>query len=362
MTKLSVGSSPHHHNKSDTGAVMRMVVYAAIPGIAMQIYMFGYGLLIQLALAITTAVLTEVVILELRKKNTERAVKDYSALLCGVLLAISIPPLAPWWVIVIGTFFAIAIVKQLYGGLGFNLFNPAMAAYVMLLISFPVQMTAWLPPESLTLQNYSLWDTIHTVFTGFTASGYSIAQLQVTVDGATMATPLDHMKVALTEGYVVSEALNNKLFSGSMAHGWGPVSIAYLLGGLVLLKTKIINWHIPVSMVASAALISALLFVVDSSTHASPWFHIINGSLLVGAFFIATDPVSASTTNRGRLVFGALIGFWVIVIRTWGGYPDAVAFAVVLMNMAVPLIDYYTKPLTYGHKLKAKSMSKGGDQ
>jgi electron transport complex protein RnfD len=361
MTKLTVASSPHHHNQRDTGAVMRLVVYAALPGIAMQTYMFGYGVLIQLVLAIVTAVVTEVAILELRKKNSERAVKDYSALLCGLLLAISIPPLAPWWVIVIGTFFAIAIVKQLYGGLGFNLFNPAMAAYVMLLISFPVQMTAWMPPGSLTVQNFGLWDTIHTVFTGFTATGYSIAQLQVTIDGATMATPLDHVKVALSEGYIISEALNDKLFSGSMGHGWGPVSIAYLLGGLALVKARVINWHIPASMIIGALIVSSVLFLADSSTHASPWFHLINGSLLLGAFFIATDPVSASTTNRGRIIFGASIGFWIIVIRTWGGYPDAIAFAVVLMNMAVPLIDYYTKPVSYGHKVKAKSMSSKGE-
>lgn len=341
---------------------MRLVVYAALPGIAMQIYMFGYGLLIQLLLAIATAVVTEVVILEIRKKNTERAVKDYSALLCGLLLAISIPPLAPWWVIVIGTFFAIAFVKQLYGGLGFNLFNPAMAAYVMLLISFPVQMTAWMPPASLTVQNYSLWDAIHTIFTGFTATGFDIAQLQVTIDGATMATPLDHVKVALSEGYVISEALSDTLFSGSIGNGWGPVSVAYLVGGLVLIKAKVINWHIPASMILSAMVVSTLLFLVDSSTHASPWFHLINGSLVLGAFFIATDPVSASTTNRGRLIFGAAIGFWVIVIRTWGGYPDAIAFAVVFMNMAVPLIDYYTKPVTYGHQVKAKKMASRGDQ
>lgn len=358
MTKLHVASSPHHHNQRDTGAVMRMVIYAAIPGIAMQTYMFGYGVLVQLALAIVTAVVSEILILELRNKNAERAFKDYSALLCGLLLAISIPPLAPWWVIVIGTFFSIAIVKQLYGGLGYNLFNPAMAGYVMLLISFPVQMTAWMPPLNLTLQNIGLWDTIHTVFTGYTASGYSIAQLQVTVDGATMATPLDHIKVALSEGYIVSEGLNDKLFHGSMASGWGAVAITYLLGGLVLIKTRIINWHIPASMIVSAMLVSGVLFVFDPSTHASPWFHFVNGSLILGAFFIATDPVSASTTNKGRIVFGAAIGFWIIVIRTWGGYPDAVAFAVILMNMAVPLIDYYTKPRTYGHKVKAKRVAK----
>lgn len=358
MTKLHVGSSPHHHNQRDTGAVMRLVVYAAVPGIVMQTYMFGYGVLVQLVLAIATAVITEVLILELRNKNAERAFKDYSALLCGLLLAVSIPPLAPWWVVVIGTFFSIAIVKQLYGGLGFNLFNPAMAGYVMLLISFPVQMTAWLPPSSLTLQDIGVWDTIHTIFTGYTASGYSIEQLQVTVDGATMATPLDHIRVSLSEGYVISEGLNDKLFNGSIGLGWGPVAMAYLAGGLLLIKTKVINWHIPASMIISALTVSSVLFLVDPSTHASPWFHLINGSLIIGAFFIATDPVSASTTNKGRIVFGAAIGFWIIIIRTYGGYPDAVAFAVVLMNMAVPLIDYYTKPITYGHKIKTKSVAK----
>lgn len=361
MSKLSVASSPHHHNQRDTGAVMRLVIYAMIPGIIVQAIMFGYGVLIQLLLAIITAVVTEIAILELRKKNSERAFKDCSAMLAAMLLAISIPPLAPWWIIVIGTFFSIAIVKQLYGGLGFNIFNPAMAGYVMLLISFPVQMTAWMPPVSLTEQSIGLWDTIYTVFTGYTASGYSITQLQTTIDGVTMATPLDHVKVALNEGYIVSEALSDGLFSGSIGAGWGVVSFAYLLGGLFLLKAKVINWHIPISMIVMALITAGVLYIADTSTHASPWFHLVNGSLIIGAFFIATDPVSSSTTNKGRLIFGAAIGFWIIVIRTWGGYPDAIAFAVVLMNMAVPLIDYYTRPRTYGHKVKAKDMSHRGD-
>lgn len=362
MSKLSVGSSPHHHNKKDTGAVMRLVIYAAIPGIAMQAIMFGYGVLVQLMLAIVTAVITEVVILELRNKNAERAFKDCSAILAAILLAISIPPLAPWWVIVIGTFFSIAIVKQLYGGLGFNMFNPAMAGYIMLLISFPVQMTSWLPPTGLSAQAYSLWDAIHTVFTGYTANGYSIEQLKVTIDAATMATPLDHVKTALSKGYVVSEALSNSLFSGSIGQGWGAVSLAYLAGGLFLLKMRVINFHIPVSMLVAAFVVSSVLFLFDSSIYGSPVFHLVNGSLIIGAFFIATDPVSAATTNRGRIIFGAAIGFWVIIIRTWGSYPDAIAFAVVLMNMAVPLIDYYTRPRTYGHTHKAKNMASRGQK
>ncbi|MBT1450930.1 electron transport complex subunit RsxD [Glaciecola sp. XM2] len=356
MSKLSVGSSPHHHNQRDTGAVMRLVMYACIPGILMQTWFFGVGVLIQIALCMVTAVVTEALIVELRKKNTERVIKDSSAALAGLLLGISIPPLAPWWIAVIGSFFAIALVKQVYGGLGFNMFNPAMAAYIMLLISFPVQMTAWLPPVSLTEQSFTFIDALNTVFTGFTTDGYSIEQLRVGYDGLSMATPLDHLKTQLIEGYTVGEALSSPIMSGNWGLGWTPVALAYLAGGLLLLKLRVINWHIPVSMIGAAMATSFVLFAADSSVYGSPAFHLINGSLIVGAFFIATDPVSAATTNRGRLIFGAAIGFWIIVIRTWGNYPDAVAFAVVLMNMAVPLIDYYTRPRTYGHKAKTSSI------
>jgi electron transport complex protein RnfD len=357
MTKLNVASSPHHHNMRDTGQVMRLVMYACIPGIALQCWFFGIGVLIQVALGIVTAVVSEALIVELRKKNTERVVKDSSAALAGLLLGISIPPLAPWWIVVIGSFFAIAIVKQAYGGLGFNMFNPAMAAYVMLLISFPVQMTAWLPPEGLAQQSFSNIDAIYAIFAGFTVEGYSIAQLRVGYDGITMATPLDHVKTSLVEGYTVGEALQSNIFSGAWGVGWSYISLAYLAGGLVLLKLKVINWHIPVSMLGGAMIVAIFFNLVDGSQFGSGLFHLLNGSLIVGAFFIATDPVSAATTNRGRLIFGAAIGMWVIIIRTWGNYPDAVAFSVLLLNMAVPLIDYYTRPRTYGHRVKNASSS-----
>lgn len=357
MTMLSLSSSPHHHNRRDTGQVMRFVCYATIPGILTNVWFFGFGILVQICLALITALVTEGVIMELRKKKTERVLKDYSAVLAGLLLAISIPPLAPWWVIVIGTFFAIAIVKQLYGGLGYNMFNPAMAAYVMLLISFPVQMTSWLPPQSIAEQSHSLWDAIHTVFTGFTSTGFSVEQLKVGIDGSTMATPLDEVKTALVQAYTISEAQTDMIFDGQYAKGWFWVSVAYLVGGVALLKAKVINWHIPLSMLASACILSFILFLVDGDQYASPMFHLFSGSLIIGAFFIATDPVSASTTVKGRLIFGAAIGLWVIIIRNWGGYPDAIAFAVLIMNMAVPLIDYYTQPRTYGHKKDKQSHS-----
>jgi electron transport complex protein RnfD len=357
-------SSPHQHIRRDTGQVMRLVIIAMIPGIILQSWFFGWGTLIQIAIAVITAVVTEAAILELRKRDFERAIKDNSAILTAMLLAVSVPPFAPWWVIVIGTFFAIAIVKQLYGGLGFNLFNPAMAAYVMLLVSFPVQMTQWLPPTYLAQYSHNFMDALYAIFSGFSVEGFSLAQLKTDIDGVTMATPLDTIRTSLAQGFTYKEALEFRIFDStvsglSVASSW--ISLGYLLGGLYLLKQKVINWHIPVSILGSLFVCALLMSLFDNSLYASGVFHLLNGSIIFGAFFIATDPVSASTTNKGRLIFGAAIGFWVYVIRTWGGYPDAIAFAVIIMNMAVPLIDYYTRPRTYGHS-RAKSEKAEEDQ
>ncbi len=359
--KFKLASSPHQHAKRNLSQVMKLVIFALVPGILMQTWFYGWGTIIQIMLAIITAVVTEAVVLEIRKKDFEQAIKDYSAILSAILLAVSIPPFAPWWVIVIGTFFAISIVKQLYGGLGFNVFNPAMAAYVMLLVSFPVHMTQWLPPASLAQYSHNFWDALYAIFTGFSHQGFSLTQLQSGIDGVTMATPLDTIKTSLAQGFTYSEGLNNRIFDSTL-HGvnlaacW--VAIAYLAGGLYLIKQKVINWHIPVSMLAGLFVCALIMSWVDSDIYPSSIFHLLNGSIIIGAFFIATDPVSACTTNKGRLVFGAAIGFWVYVIRTWGGYPDAVAFAVIIMNMAVPLIDYYTKPRTYGHSRSTSGSTK----
>lgn len=354
MVSLSLSSSPHQRVKRDTGQVMRLVIYAMIPGIITQWLFFGWGVLVQCALATITALATETVILALRKKNVERALSDYSAIVTALLIGVSIPPFLPWWMTVLGTVFAIGMVKQLYGGLGFNLFNPAMAAYVMLLVSFPAAMTMWLPPAGLAQYSLSAMDALSMIFTNYSTSGYDITQLKSAVDGFTMATPLDHVKTALTQGTTYTEALQSSQFTSSWLASGGAgflwVSLAYLLGGLFLIGTKVINWRIPGSLLLSAVVVALVLHLIDADHYASPLFHLLNGSIMIGAFFIATDPVSASTTPKGRLWYGALIGFWVVIIRTFGGYPDAIAFAVLIINMAVPLIDYYTQPRTYGHK------------
>ncbi|WP_414830259.1 electron transport complex subunit RsxD [Alteromonas sp. H39] len=356
--KLSLSSSPHLRRQRDTGQVMRMVIYAMVPGIVAQCYVFGWGVLIQAVLAVAAAVITEGIILSLRKKNVERALSDYSAVLTALLLAVSIPPALPWWMTILGSVFAIAVAKQVYGGLGFNMFNPAMIAYVMLLVSFPAAMTMWLPPAGLLDGAPGFVDTASLIFTGFTQGGYDVLQLRSVTDGVTSATPLDAVKTGLTQGATYSELLNTATFStpviDAMGKGWGLISLAYLVGGLFLIRTRIISWHIPGSLMVSVATVSLVLHLVDGDHYASPLFHLLNGAVLIGAFFIATDPVSASTTPRGRIIFGAAIGFWIVIIRTFGGYPDAVAFGVIIMNMAVPLIDYYTRPRTYGRAAPRK--------
>jgi electron transport complex protein RnfD len=355
---VKLSSSPHQHIRRNTGQIMRLVIYAALPGLLVQTWFFGWGAIVHFAIAAVTAIITEAAILEMRKRDFERAIKDSSALLTALLIAVSIPPFAPWWITVIGTFFAIAIVKQLYGGLGFNLFNPAMAAYVMLLVSFPVQMTSWLPAMSLAEHQHNLLDAIQMIFTGYTSEGFSLAQMRTGFDGVTMATPLDSVKTSLTQGLTYQESMNSNIFSGATGVGWFAVNVAYLLGGLYLLKSKVINWHIPLSILLSVVLCAGLMHMIDADQYATPTFHLFSGGLMLGAFFIATDPVSASTTNKGRIIFGAAIGCWIYIIRNWGGYPDAIAFAVLIINMAVPLIDYYTKPRTYGHsKVKTKLSS-----
>lgn len=346
---FKIASSPHTHNRRSTSSIMRTVIFCTVFGVAAQWFFFGWGTLIQILLASSVAVVTEAIIVKLRKRPIMPYLRDNSALLTGLLLGLSIPPLAPWWITVIGVIFAILIAKHLYGGLGQNLFNPAMVAYVVLLISFPVQMTTWLPPASLSAEPVSLIDSVYSVFTGFTQDGFSVHQLRMSVDGVTMATPLDTFKTSLTTGLTASETLANPIYGAIAGIGWEWVNIGFLIGGLIMLKMRIIQWQIPAGMLGMLFLVSSIAYILNPDGTASPIFHLFSGATMLGAFFIATDPVSASTTVKGRIIFGALIGLLVYLIRTWGGFPDGVAFGVLLGNMCVPLIDYYTRPRTFGH-------------
>lgn len=348
-------SSPHGKMGLTTNQMMRMVCYATIPGFIAQIVYFGWGTLIQLVLCIATAIAAEAIVLSMRERPVRRTLSDGSAILTGLLLALSIPPLAPWWIAVIGTAFAIIIVKQLYGGMGFNLFNPAMVGYVVLLISFPVAMTNWLPPSELMTLPLSFADAASAVFTDYTIEGYNLLQLRTSVDGVTMATPLDNFKTQLSQQHTGSEIITSPLYSDFGGTGWQWVNLGYLIGGLWLLKRGVIRWHIPVSLLLTLGLLSLFAYGIHPDQNLSPSMMWFSGATMFAAFFIATDPVSASTTPKGRLIYGVLIGLLIFVIRNWGGYPEGVAFAVLLANMCVPLIDHYTQPRVYGHKAGDKS-------
>lgn len=344
-----IASSPHAHSRRSTPDLMKWVALCALPGLAAQTYFFGWGTLIQLILALAVGLSLEALVMVCRKRSPISALRDNSAVVTAWLLAIAIPPFSPWWIVVIGLIFAIVIAKHLYGGIGQNLFNPAMVAYVVLLISFPVQMTSWVSPNELQATSISMGDAFSLIFTGFNLDGLSLQQIRTGIDGVTMATPLDAFKTALLTGNTASEAMSQPQFGALAGIGWEWVNLAYLIGGLALIKLRVISWHIPVSFLLGLTATSGLFLLLAPGETASPILHLLSGATMLGAFFIATDPVSASTTVKGRLIFGAFIGVMVFIIRSWGGFPDGVAFAVLLGNMCVPLIDYYTKPRTYGH-------------
>ncbi|HHH13236.1 MAG TPA: electron transport complex subunit RsxD [Thiolapillus brandeum] len=341
--KFPVHTSPYGRLPNSVTRVMAEVLLALVPGVVALVWYFGWGVVINIAIAGITAVAAEAAILRLRRRPVGRTLADLSALVTAVLLAIALPPLLPWWLTVLGTLFAIVFVKHLYGGLGYNPFNPAMAAYVLLLISFPVAMTRWLPPEMLTDVHLTFLQTLQAIFTGQLPEA-------LTWDAVTSATPLDEMRTQLEFNRTISEIRQSPLWGDFGARGWEWVGNWFGLGGLFLLWRRVIGWQIPVAMLAGLLVTSGIFWLFDPESIPFPGFHLFSGGTILGAFFIATDPVTASTTPKGRLVYGFLIGVIVFIIRTWGGYPDPVAFAVLLMNMAAPTIDYYTRPGVFGER------------
>jgi len=340
-------TSPHAHRAGSTGNVMLTVLLATLPGLAAMTFFFGWGTLIQVLWGTLLAVVMEATIIKLRKRPVSFYLSDYSAVVTAVLLGLALPPFAPWWIMTIGILVAIVIAKQLYGGMGNNPFNPAMVAYALLLVSFPVQMTSWAAPFVMTGEGWSvlsLGDTLAAIF-GTAGAG---------IDAHTMATPLDVMRHR--GGFTTEEMwVENALLANGIG-AWHAVSAAYFMGGVFLLYKKIFTWHTPVAMLGSLAVISTLFFLLMPDQYPDPFFHLTAGATMLGAFFIATDPVTSATSNKGKLWFGAGIGMLIFVIRSWGNYPDAVAFAVLLMNLCAPFIDQYTQPRSYGHAKPNRGM------
>lgn len=320
---------------------MIQLLLALVPALIALVYFFGSGVLINITLAVTVALLAEAAMLKLRDRPLKPFLTDGSAVVTAVLFAMAIPPLAPWWLTTIGILFAIIFAKHLFGGLGYNPFNPAMVAYALLLLSFPIEMTTWLPASGLTENSLNFADTFKMIFSGELASGVSI-------DTFSGATPLDVMKTQIRLSELPTYIQTQPLFGMFGGIGWEWINIWFAIGGLFLIYRGVISWHIPVSMLAAILIISGATYLISPESAASPLFHLLSGGTMIAAFFIATDPVTASTTLKGRLIFGAGVGLLTYIIRAWGGYPDGVAFAVLLMNMLVPLIDYYTQPKVYG--------------
>lgn len=351
-------SSPHTHSSNLTANFMLWVIAMMLPAFGIQIYYFGFGVLIQALLAVSLAIVIEISIAKLRQKKTAFYLADLSGILTALILAMSIPPYAPYWIILIGVIVALLLAKHSYGGLGQNLFNPAMVGYALLLVSFPVQMTSWMVPISLLSEPPTFSDAISLIFKGVSTDGFSAYQLVNSVDGISQATPLDSAKMAVSTikdsiylGFTLDDIIENLLLKG-----WWQVNLAFLLGGIVLIFKRIIHWQIPIAILITFALFAGIddVYHFVTGVKESAWtfpLHLFSGGMMFGAFFIATDPVTASITPRGKLIFGCLVGFLLYLIRYYGNYPDAVAFSVLLANICVPLIDHYTQPRLYGTKL-----------
>ncbi len=328
MNNLIVSPAPHVHANDSVRKNMLRVIIALLPAYAVSIAAFGWGALIVSAISVAACVLFEWLIAKfiLKQKAT---ICDLSAVLTGLLLAFNVPSNLPWWIILIGAFVAIAVGKMTFGGLGQNLFNPALVGRVFLLISFPVQMTSWPTPQ------------------GF-ATSY--------LDAETAATPLSIMKYAMKSG---DSTLLNQLpqvwdmFRGYMGGSLGEISaIALLMGGVYLLCTRVITWHIPVSILATIAVFAGAMQLCGVAGAASIETHLLTGGIMLGAIFMATDYVTSPMTGWGQIIYGIGIGIIVMVIRLWGAYPEGMSFAILIMNAVTPLLNMYIRPKRFGEKKK----------
>jgi electron transport complex protein RnfD len=304
---------------------MKLVLLAVLPGVLAAFWLYGWGVLINLVLAAAAALAVEAAIVQWRKQPLRPTLSDGSALVSATLLALALPPYCPWWLPLSATAFAMIFGKHLYGGVGSNPFNPAMLGFAWVLVAFPQPMTHWPPPHGMDLLS-----GLQQVF--------GVGQAP---DAWVQATALDSLRV--------NKSLTmDELFAGNPAFGhyggrgveW--VNLAFLAGGMFLLQRRVISWHAPVGMLASLFVISLLCWNGSGSdSHGSPLFHLLTGATMLGAFFIITEPVSGARSPGAKLLFGVGVGLLTYLIRTWGGYPDGIAFAVLMMNLCVPALERF---------------------
>jgi electron transport complex protein RnfD len=325
-------------------SLMLQVLAALVPAAMAHVWYFGPGFILNLLVAAVFAAGGEALMLSLRSRKPESGLRDYSALVTAALLAFALPSLTPWWVTATGALFAVIVAKHLYGGLGFNIFNPAMAGYVVILIAFPMHLNLWVAPRmgDLDYQTLTILETLRFTLTGSLPDAISF-------DAISRATPLDVMKSGLNNARTVDEIRAIPIMGDFGGRGWEWIGNFLAMGGLWLLVKKIIRWQIPVGVGLGLLVPATIMYIFEPGSQASPGFHLFGGATILCAFFIATDPVSAATSPKGRLIYGLGIGFLIYCVRRWGSYADGVAFAVLLMNMAVPAIDYLTRPHIIGH-------------
>ena len=330
---------------------MVAVMIALTPATLYGFYAFGWPAINLFVITLTTALAGEALCLRIAGKAVISSLTDGSAALTGWLLAMSLPPWSPWWIGVVGSLFAIIVGKQIFGGLGQNVFNPAMLARVALLISAPIQLTYWVAPAPLFSANAP----------GFLEGlALTFSTAVPTADGFSGATLLGQIKTGLGQGEFVPQILAGDYKPvdaalGAESGSLGETSAVLLLaGGCWLLIRRIISWHIPVAMLGTVALMASIFYLIDPQRYPDPGLYLMSGGLVLGAFFIATDLVTSPSTHLGQLIFGAGCGMLVFIIRTWGGYPEGVAFAVLLMNALTPIIDHYLRPRIYGRNMKGQ--------
>jgi RnfABCDGE-type electron transport complex D subunit len=347
-----IAHSPHAHAPVSIGKVMGTVLLALTPATLFGFWLYGWPAVNLWALSLIAAIVGEALVVRMQGRKARPVLMDGSGILTAWLLAISLPPFAPWWIAVLGSLFAVIIGKQVFGGLGQNPFNPAMAARVMLLISFPLEMTTWVAPAPLGSAHAPSWlESLHITF------------LSQPIDGMASASLLGHVKTEFTRGIGLDQALLGyfspmDMVWGSRAGSLGETAALFLLlGGVFLIARRIITWHAPVAMLLGVAVPALIFNAINANHYAGPIYHLLSGGLMLGAFFIITDPVTSPNTATGQFIFGLGCGVLTWIIRTWGGYPEGVAFAVMIMNTVTPLIDQYVKPRIYGRDRKGVALA-----
>ncbi|MDR2259432.1 MAG: RnfABCDGE type electron transport complex subunit D [Azoarcus sp.] len=329
-------TSPHIRQPASVQRVMLTVLLALAPGIAAYVWQIGAGILVNLAIATAAALAAEALVLKLRARPVTPAVTDGSAVVTAWLMVLAFPSIVPWWLTVLGVLFAIVAAKHLYGGIGQNPFNPAMAAYCAMIVAYPALMSQW--PAA--------------------GHGDFAAQLQLIlggsreVDAVTGATALDTLRTGLRNHADVHTILATGAFGFIGGRGWEWIAAGYLAGGLFLIATRSIDWRLPLGFIAGMGGTACLFWLAAPERFASPLFHLASGGAMLASFFIVTDPVTAASTPRGKLIFAAGAGIIAWFVRVFGAYPEGIAFAVLLMNICVPLIDHKTQPAAFGQRTR----------